>query len=64
VSVPVAPSGKVCACCGGTFPKLYRCSGCAAVGVSIGYCTAACQKTHWKAGHKKVCGSKTAVQGS
>lgn len=47
---------KRCACCGGSFAKLYRCSNCAAAGLEVGYCSAACQKSHWKAGHKKVCG--------
>jgi hypothetical protein len=47
---------KVCACCGGHFAKVYRCSRCAAAGLLIGYCSASCQKAHWNAGHKGVCG--------
>jgi len=55
---PLPPGSKVCACCGGHFAKVYRCSGCAAAGVLTGYCSPACQKSHWTF-HKKVCGGRT-----
>jgi hypothetical protein len=35
---------------------VYRCSRCAAAGLVVGYCSASCQKAHWNAGHKGVCG--------
>eukprot|EP00037_Helgoeca_nana_P019356 m.188629 g.188629 ORF g.188629 m.188629 type:complete len:615 (+) comp24831_c0_seq1:177-2021(+) len=40
-----------CSTCGGTSGKLPVCAGCG----QTRYCSQACQKSDWKAGHKEVC---------
>ena len=48
---PGAQLLSMCGYCGGWFPKVWRCKKCQA----RTYCSAACQKDDWKAGHKKEC---------
>ena len=49
-SSPPTATTTTCACCGApNAPKL--CSQCRAAS----YCTASCQRKHWRAGHKKNC---------
>ena len=43
--------GEVCGACGATGRPLSKCSRCKAVG----YCSKACQRPHWKNGHKDTC---------
>lgn len=47
-----------CASCGFVLHQPQRCSACQ----SVAYCSVACQRAHWKAGHKKSC--KTAASAS
>ena len=42
-----------CSFCGGKDKGLKKCSGC----LAAGYCSATCQKSHWKA-HKRLCKAK------
>eukprot|EP00747_Dinoflagellata_sp_TGD_P206931 gnl/TRDRNA2_/TRDRNA2_80561_c0_seq1.p1 gnl/TRDRNA2_/TRDRNA2_80561_c0~~gnl/TRDRNA2_/TRDRNA2_80561_c0_seq1.p1 ORF type:complete len:177 (+),score=40.55 gnl/TRDRNA2_/TRDRNA2_80561_c0_seq1:40-570(+) len=46
---------SMCAHCGAKGAQK-RCGRCKAVG----YCSEACQRSHWTAGHKAVCGKQTA----
>ena len=44
---------RTCTMCGVVVPKLLRCGGCHSA--EAGYCGKACQKQHWKEGHKAEC---------
>ncbi|KAF8181986.1 hypothetical protein K438DRAFT_1975932 [Mycena galopus ATCC 62051] len=43
--------------CGITVAQ-YKCAGC----MSVLYCSRQCQKNHWKAGHRRVCGAYYSLQ--
>ncbi len=47
------PAATKCDVCEGTFDRIKECSRC----YSRAYCSTACQKIDWKAGHKSVCES-------
>eukprot|EP00887_Chlorella_sp_A99_P006349 scaffold3.g6349.t1 len=42
---------RQCAGCGNVVPQLKWCSACR----NVGYCSVACQKRHWREGHKEEC---------
>ena len=53
----MSPARTTCAWCnkGGGKLSLSRCGGCK----SVSYCSAECQRTHWKKGHKQECAAMT-----
>ena len=46
---------RLCGFCGDTLHKSYKCSKCKDVGITVHYCSKACQLFHWKE-HRPVCG--------
>ncbi|XP_022731320.1 ubiquitin carboxyl-terminal hydrolase 18 isoform X2 [Durio zibethinus] len=57
-SIPVDPDLSPCAVCSNTASK--KCSRCK----SVRYCSSACQKLHWNAGHKTKCKENSAQTAS
>ena len=47
---------RICAGCGETMEKSYKCSACRCAGLHVRYCSKVCQAKHWPR-HKTVCAS-------